>query len=130
MANEVHHHRHLGNGDKTGMKDEPVNVAWLDHSVTIQEQGRMLGYEPTHVAAEDAVHYGRKPIRADQFSAKGDKVRMYAVPLPHLDLEPEREPGTLSRNKRTKPVRRRERILQLRDYLPPFHDKLMHSSQK
>lgn len=41
----------------------------------------MLGCEPTHVAAEDAVHYDRKPIRADQRSSKGDKVRTDAVPL-------------------------------------------------
>jgi hypothetical protein len=41
----------------------------------------MLGCKPAHVAAEDAVHYDRKPIRANQRPSEGDKVRTDAVPL-------------------------------------------------
>jgi len=41
----------------------------------------MLGCEPTHIAAKDAVHYDRKPIRTDQCSSKGDELRTDAIPL-------------------------------------------------
>jgi hypothetical protein len=41
----------------------------------------MLGCEPTHIAAEDAVHYNREPIRTDQRSSEGDEERTGAFPL-------------------------------------------------
>ncbi len=46
----------------------------------------MLGCEPTHLTAKDAMHYDHKPIRADQCSAKGDEVRADAILLSHLEI--------------------------------------------
>src|SRR5258708_33914705 len=53
---------------------------------TVQEQGGMLGCELTHITAKDAMHYDRKPIRADQCSATGDDVRADAIPLSHPEV--------------------------------------------
>ncbi len=46
----------------------------------------MLSCEPTHVAAKDAMRYDRKPIRADQRSAKDDEVLADAIPLSHPEV--------------------------------------------
>jgi hypothetical protein len=45
----------------------------------------MLGCEPTHVAAKDAMQDDRKPIRVDQCSAR-DEVRADAIPLSHPEV--------------------------------------------
>src|SRR5258708_31231776 len=94
VVNEVHHHggccktnrwarpwRHLGDGIKTGMDGRTYQRCWI-----VQEQGGMLGCEPTHVAAEHAMHYDLKAIRADQCSAKGDEVCADAIPLSHSEV--------------------------------------------
>jgi len=67
----------LGDVVETGMDGWTCQRCW-----TVQE----FGCEPTHVAAKDAMHYDRKPIRVDQCSAKDDEVRADAIPLSHPEV--------------------------------------------
>jgi hypothetical protein len=68
-----------------GLKSE-----WMDGLVNAagpyKSKAEGSACEPTHVMAKDAMHYDRKPIRADQCSAKGDEVRTDAIPLSHPEV--------------------------------------------